>query len=203
MTYVVPNYFKQNNYKNFSKIDNLYLLKYITKHKNDFVQVRTTMHSLVVLIEGAKIIHINNNDINVNNNELTLLSQNNYYISQRITKQNQYKSFIIYFDDNFIFDFIKKYKISINTNNTNELLKINYKKDLFLKNTIEQFIEFFDNSFDEYLLKLKIEEIFLHINRINPNNLANFIKLILNTAQDRISFIIQSNIDITQSIEDN
>ena len=202
MTYVVPNYFKQNNYKNLIQIDNLYCLKYITKQKSDFVQVRTTMHSLVVLIEGSKIVHINNNDIKVNSNEITLLTQNNYYMSERITSNNQYKSFLIYFDDNFIFDFIKEFKIDINTSDENELLKLNYKKDISLNNTINEFQNFIDNNFDKNLLKLKIHEIFLHIYRIDKNNLISFFNSILNTAQDRTSFILESNIDILQNISD-
>ena len=202
MTYVVPNYFKQNNYKNLIQIDNLYCLKYITKQKSDFVQVRTTMHSLVVLIEGNKIVHINNNDIKVNSNEITLLTQNNYYMSERITSNNQYKSFLIYFDDDFIFDFIKEFKIDINTSDENELLKLNYKKDISLNNTINEFQNFIDNNFDKNLLKLKIHEIFLHIYRIDKNNLISFFNSILNTAQDRTSFILESNIDILQNISD-
>ena len=202
MTYVVPNYFKQNNYKNLIQIDNLYCLKYITKQKSDFVQVRTTMHSLVVLIEGNKIVHINNTDIKVNNDEITLLTQNNYYMSERITSNNQYKSFLIYFDDDFIFDFIKEFKIDINTSDENELLKLNYKKDISLNNTINEFQNFIDNNFDKNLLKLKIHEIFLHIYRIDKNNLISFFNSILNTAQDRTSFILESNIDILQNISD-
>jgi len=202
MTYVVPNYFKQNNYNNLIQIDNLYCLKYITKQKSDFVQVRTTMHSLVVLIEGNKIVHINNTDIKVNNDEITLLTQNNYYMSERITSNNQYKSFLIYFDDDFIFDFIKEFKIDINTSDENELLKLNYKKDISLNNTINEFQNFIDNNFDKNLLKLKIHEIFLHIYRIDKNNLISFFNSILNTAQDRTSFILESNIDILQNISD-
>ena len=202
MTYVVPNYFKQNDYKNFIQIDNLYCLKYITKFKSDFVKVRTTMHSLAVLLQGSKIIHINKKDININSGNITLLTQNNYYMSQRIINHKKYKSFLIYFDDKFIQEFIEKYKIPLNTNTTLELFTIDFQKDLSLKTCIDQFRHFLDNNFDEHLQKIKIEEIFLHIYRINKNSLTAFFKEIINTSKDRTNFILESNIDILQSIHD-
>lgn len=45
MTYIVPNFFIENNYNNLIKIDNLLALNYITKTSNDSVNVRTTMHA--------------------------------------------------------------------------------------------------------------------------------------------------------------
>jgi len=42
-----------------------------------------------ILLEGSKIIHANNKDISINSNEIYFLTQNNYYISERITNINQ------------------------------------------------------------------------------------------------------------------
>jgi len=202
MTYVVPNYFKENNYNNLIQIDNLYCLKYITKFKNDLVEVRTTMHSLVVLLEGKKIVHLNNKDLEIHKNEITLLTQNNYYMSERIVNSKEYKSFVIYFDDKFVFDFIKKYSLNISSKNDLELFKLNYKDDENFTNTINSFQNYIDAKLNTNLLKLKIQEIFLHIFRLNTIQMNNFLNSILKTANDRISFILESNIDILQSVDD-
>jgi len=104
LTYVVPNFFIENNNNNLIKIDNLFCLNYITKQKSDFISVRTTMHCMIILLDGSKVIHLKDTDINVNSNEICFLTQNNYFMSERITKDLNYKSLIIYFDDKFIFE---------------------------------------------------------------------------------------------------
>ena len=202
MTYVVPNYFKENNYKNLIQIDDIYCLKYITKFKNDLVEIRTTMHSLVVLLEGKKIVHLKNENLQINTNEITLLTQNNYYMSERIINNKQYKSFVIYFDDKFVFDFIKKYNIDISSRNDLELFKLTYKDDENFDDTIKSFQNYIDTKLNTNLLKLKIQEIFLHILRVNKIQMNDFLNTILKTSKDRISFILESNIDILKSVDD-
>ena len=202
MTYVVPNYFKENSYNNLIQIDNIYCLKYITKFKNDLVQVRTTMHSLVVLLEGKKIVHLNNEDLEIHKNEITLLTQNNYYMSERVINNKEYKSFVLYFDDKFIFDFIKKYNLDISSKNDLALFKLTYKDDENFENTINSFQNYIDTKLNTNLLKLKVEEIFLHILRINKIQMNDFLNTISKTANDRTIFILESNIDILQSLDD-
>jgi AraC-like DNA-binding protein len=202
LTYIVPNYFIENKYTNLIKIDNLLCLNYITKNQNDFVYARTTMHSMGILLEGSKIIHANNKDININSNEICFLTQNNYYISERITNNLKYKSMIVYFDDKFIFDFIKKYNIKIDIKEKNSIIKINYKNDILFDNNIEIFQQYLEKKFNQNLLKLKIEEIFLQSIRLNEKVLYSFINSILSTSKDRIKFILESNIDLIQTLDD-
>lgn len=79
MTYIVPNYFIENNYKNLIQIDEFWCLNYITKKQNDFVDARNTMHSMNILLEGSKVIHAKDEEITINTNEIVFLAQNNYY----------------------------------------------------------------------------------------------------------------------------
>ncbi len=202
MTYIVPNYFIENNYSNLIRIDNLLCLNYITKNKNDFINARTTMHSVVILLDGSKIVHMNSQDISVSCDEICFLTQNNYYISERITNNSKYKSLIIYFDDRFIFDLISKYNLTINTKEQQNIIKINYKKDVLINNTVNIFQEYLKNKLDTNLLKLKIEEIFLQVFRLNNMVLSKFINSILSTSKDRTKFILESNIDLIQNIDD-
>ena len=81
MTYIVPNYFIENNDKNFTKIDNLFCLNYINKQNSDSISIRTTMHSMILLLDGSKVIHLKDRDIHINYNEMCFLTQNNYFMS--------------------------------------------------------------------------------------------------------------------------
>ena len=68
------------------------------------------MHSMGVVIEGSKVIHLSNEDVNIEKTDVFFLTQNNYYMSERLVDDSKYKSLLVYFDDKFIFDFINKYK---------------------------------------------------------------------------------------------
>ena len=202
MTYIVPNYFIENNYKNLIKIDKLWCLNYITKSQNDFVDARNTMHSMNILLQGSKIIHTKNKDITISINEILFLTQNNYYMSERMTNKSKYKSMIIYFDDKFIFEFVKKYKIDIQTKESKNLIKVAYKQNIVFANSIESFQQYLENKFDTNLLKLKIEEILLHTMRVNTKEFSSFLNAVISTSQDRLLYILESNIDVINSVHD-
>ena len=202
MTYIVPNYFIENSYKNLINIDGLLCLNYITKTQNDFVDARNTMHSMNILLEGSKIIHTTDEDITISTNEILFLTQNNYYMSERITKESKYKSMILYFDDKFIFEFVKKYKIVVQTQQRKNLVSIGYKDDETFAKSVLSFSEYLDKKFDTRLLKLKIEEILLHALRVNAKAFNSFINTVLTTSQERVLYILESNIDLIQNVDE-
>ncbi len=202
MTYIVPNYFIENNYPNLLKIDNLLCLNYITKNKDNTVYARTTMHSICILLEGSKTIHLNDKNITVNKGEICFLTQNNYYISERLTNNLQYKSLLIYFDDKFIFDFIEKFNIKIENKNKNNIAKVTYLNDKLFENNIKTFQQYLNEKLDQNFLKLKIEEILLQVVRLNNKLMYSFLNSILSTSQDRIKHILESNIDLINTLDD-
>ena len=201
MTYIVPNYFIENNYKNLTKIDSLLCLHSIKKTQNDFVDARNTMHSMNILIEGSKIIHTANENLTVSEKEICFLTQNNYYMSERMTKESRYKSLILYFDDTFILEFIKKYKLQLTTTGEQNSLQISYGSDKYFLDNIIQFEEYLEKSFSTELLKLKVEEIFLQTLRLSPENFHSFLNTIINKTESRTLHILESNIDMIENIE--
>jgi len=202
LTYIVPNYFIENNYPNLRTIDNLLCINYITKSKNDSVYARTTMHSMGIMLEGSKVIHLNDRDVIIESGSISFLAQNNYYMSERLTDALKYKSLLVYFDDKFIFDFIQKYNIKIPTKEEINIASVNYNKDTLFNNNVKDFQLYLEKNIDKNLLKLKIEEIFLQAIRLNSHQLHSFIYSILSTSQDRIKFILESNIDLIQTLND-
>ena len=202
MTYIVPNYFIQNKYKNLVKIDELFCLNYITKSQNDFVDARNTMHSMNILLEGSKVIHTTDEDVTISSNEICFLTQNNYYMSERMTRDSKYKSMIIYFDDKFIFEFVKKYKIMLQTQDSKNLISVNYKHDGLFTNSVLSFVKYLEKKLDTNLLKLKIEEILLHTLRVDTKAFSTFINAVLSRSSDRILYLLESNVDIMQSLDD-
>jgi len=202
MTYIVPNYFLENNYKNLTKIDSLLCLHSIQKTQNDFVDARNTMHSMNILIEGSKIIHTATENITISAREICFLTQNNYYMSERMTKESRYKSMILYFDDNFVLEFIKKYKLQLRTAEERDSLEINYGSDKYFLENIIQFEEYLEKGFSSELLKLKVEEMFLQTLRLSSKKFHAFLNAIINKTEARSLHILESNIDMIENIED-
>lgn len=202
MTYVVPNYFIEKEYKTLTKIENLICINYITKTKNNSVYARTTMHSMGIVLEGSKVIHQNDKDLIVESGSISFMSQNNYYLSERLTEDAKYKSLIVYFDDQFIFEFLKKYKIGFTAKKGESIITANYKKDPLFFDNVKELQSYLAEGVGEMLLKLKIEEIFLQVLRLEPKKMESFINELLFTSQERISYILESNLDLIQTLED-
>ena len=153
-------------------------------------------------MEGSKIIHLEESDIYLEPKEMCFLTQDNYFMSERIAENSSYRSLIIYFDDRFVFDLLLKYKIIINSTDENSIIKLNFAQDSLLDNNIFLFQEYINKRLDNNLLKLKIEEIMLHSLRINKNLFSSFIRAVTSTSQNRIKFILESNIDLIQNLDD-
>jgi len=202
LTHVLPNFFLEDKTTEFTKIDDLLCFNYINKNKSDFISVRTVMHCMIILIDGSKIIHLENSNVNINAGEICFLTQDNYFMSERLVNNTNYKALIIYFDDKYIFDTLLKYKIEINTIEKKNIVKLNYKKNTLINANVQLFQDYISQELDTNLLKLKIEEIFLHALRINPLLLSSFINEITSKSQDRIKYILESNIDLIQTLND-
>ncbi len=71
-----------------------------------------------------------------------------------------------------------------------------------MKSNISLFQEYINKKLDNNLLKLKIEELILHSIRINKNLFTSFLKSITSTSQNRTKFILESNIDLIQTLDD-
>lgn len=177
-------------------------MNYICKKQDSSIYARTTMHFISVLLEGKKTVHLKDENIIVNSKEICFFTQNNYFMSERLVENKTYKSLVIYFDDNFIFDFINKYNIDINIKEQSDIGVISYKKDSLFSTCVDTFQEYIDKNFDENLLKLKIEEIFLNAIRVDKEFVFSYFNKILSTSQDRIKFILESNIDLIHSLSD-
>ena len=157
---------------------------------------------MIILLDGAKVLHFKDSDMFVNSQEICFLSQHNYFMSEQLTEYFNYKSLIVYFDDKFIFDLIQKYEIATNTRDRQNVVKINTSQDMLLQSNISLLQKYINKKLAASLIQLKIEEILLHALRINNKLFTSFLHSILSTSQDRIKFILESNIDIIQNLDD-
>lgn len=202
MTYVVPNFFIDNKHQSLHQAGSLYCLNYMSKTKSDFVSIRTTMHCMIMMLEGEKIAHLKDGDISISSSEICFLTQNNYFLSERLTKEGKYKSLLVYFDDDFVADFVQKYKIDVRSSQQKDVVTVNYKRKEYYHHCLKDLSRYLMSELDAHFIRLKVEEILLHALREKPKELGQFLATILASSQDRIKYILESNIDLLKSIED-
>ena len=201
MTHVLPNFLIDNKDFHLTKIDELFCLRYETSTENSTKFIRTTMHSMILLLSGKKVISLDSQKMNLYPNDIALLVQNNYFMSERLFEKPPYKVVVIYFDDAFTLDFIQRYDIELKSSPAEGAIYIQ-NRDKLLQNNITMFENYLDDKMPNKLLKLKIEEIFLSLFHTNKEMMLSFFKSIISTSKDRIEYILQSNIDLIENVED-
>ena len=202
MTYVVPNYFIEKSDSRILDLENLYCVNYITKYRDDFLSIRNTMHAIMIPIVGQKIITTKETKIDITSSNICFLYQNNYFLSKRVNDNLKYKSIVLFFNDKFVLDFIKKYELKIEKKSEIELFNFDYDNFEEIKTVIKSFENYLEKDFSAVLLKLKIEELLLLVLEKNEKSLIEFFNKIVNTTKDRIKYILESNLDLVDSFED-
>lgn len=202
MTYIVPNYFIEKSDSRILDLENLYCVNYITKYRDDFLSIRNTMHAIMIPIVGQKIITTKETKIDITSSNICFLYQNNYFLSKRVNDNLKYKSIVLFFNDKFVLDFIKKYELKIEKKSEIELFNFDYDNFEEIKTVIKSFENYLEKDFSAVLLKLKIEELLLLVLEKNEKSLIQFFNKIVNTTKDRIKYILESNLDLVDSFED-
>jgi len=202
MTITLPNFFLENSPLYQIIKDERFVCAKSVLHKKGKLSIRICTHMLIIVKNGEKILHLKKEDKKVQNNEIIFLTQGNYFMSEIVSKDNSYETILICFDDKFILEFIKKYKLQIQTNLHSDLVII--KKDPLINLNIESLDAIFEihpsNTIE--LLKLKTEELFLYALAHNEKILHSFLSTIIETSNSRIKYILESNLDIIQNLHD-
>lgn len=202
MIVTLPNYLTQN--PNLYKLiyDDSFISSKSINYKKDKLSLRNSSHMIILLIDGGKVLHLKDEDIKVDESEILYLSQGNYFMTEKISSKNAYESILICFDDEFILKFLKKYNIKIQIKQIKSIISV--KKDNFLSLAVSTINEYFNSNLENKLelLKLKTEELFLYTLSKDKQNFLAFLNSIISTKSSRIKYILESNLDIINSVDD-
>lgn len=202
MTITLPNYIFEN--KELYQIinDESVIASKSSKYKKDMISLRNSMHLVILLINGGKTLHLKNSDITIDTRDILYLSQGNYFMSEIIGDKNSFESILIFFDDEYVFNFIKKYNIALVANEEKDVLLL--KRDEFISTCINTINKYYKNSIENSLdlVKLKLDELFLYSFSKDKKIFSAFLNKILQTKSSRIKYILEENIDIINSVDD-
>lgn len=202
MRYLVPNCIVEEFPNMIISSDKNFIVAKISKTTKSKVTIHTLMHSMSFLEEGTKRVYFKEYEKVLNKGSIFFLAQGNYYMSDMLESESMCKSTAIYFDDKFILDFIGKYQIDLESYGTEVL--VDFPSDKMLRHIMESYL-FYVNSDIKHkseILKLKTEEIFLYLLNVAKPTFCKFLKEITKSSKDRIRYVLESNIELINTVED-
>jgi len=158
------------------------------------------MHGLTLIQEGNKEVELKGNLFKISEKQAIFFAQGNYFSNQN---SKDYQSLTIFFDDNFVVDFVKKYELTLLGKSKGITVRDyrNHKNILTLIASISSTHQK-STSQQKSLLKLKIELLFLEFYEAYPKDMQGFFKHIVETSSKRMRYILEENIDILEKVSD-
>jgi len=202
MTVIVPNYFIENEPQNVINSDDMFTVTYFSQKNNDNIAVRNVMHVMILLVEGSKHLQYKNTQKTLNAGDIFLLTQGNYFMREILSHKGKYESVMVCFDDIFVLDFISKYKIDLETALGTSV--VSFSSSATLKTLMNSYVQYTQSSFEHKsaIVKLKTEEIFLHLLDEHKSSFCSYLKEILGSSTQRVRYVLEANLDLIDSVDD-
>lgn len=202
MTYIVPNYFLEENPSALIGSNGVFLLAYSSGSSQDSLVVHNTMHAMILLRKGQKQITHRQDTWTLDPGDILLLTQDNYIMSERIDSGGEYASMLIYFDDRFVLDFLEKYSVEIHSDCSKPLAV--FRGDS-LQASIVETIDFYAGTplkMRHEILRLQLETVLLYLIGRDANRLETFFNKVVEKSPHRVMHILESNLDMIETVED-
>lgn len=202
MTVIVPNYFLENRPQNVISSDDMFSVTYFSQKNTDNIAVRNVMHVMILLVEGSKHLQYKNTQKTLHTGDIFFLTQGNYFMREFLSHKGKYESVLVCFDDSFVLDFIKKYKIELAKFFRSSV--VSFSSSRMLKALMNSYVEYTHSSFRHKsdIVKLKTEEIFLHLFDEHKISFCSYLKEIQSSSKERVRYVLEANLDLIDSVED-
>lgn len=202
MTFIVPNYFLEQQPSKVITAEKLFSVTYSSRKNNDNIAVRNTTHVMILLTKGSKTLKTYNAEYHLKSGDILLLTQGNYFMSEILSEAGEYEAIMIYFDDSFIADFVSKYEIGLEESSSKDIAI--FSSNALLKNLTASYKLYMNQNLTKQsdIIKLKTQEIFLHLLELDKKNFCAYLYAVSSTAKERVKHILEANLDIIESVED-
>ncbi|HHD75804.1 MAG TPA: AraC family transcriptional regulator [Campylobacterales bacterium] len=202
MTYLVPNYYLEEQPTALISSDSLFSMSYSTKRAQDKIYMRNTTHVMILLKKGVKELTTNKQKRILKTGDILFLTQGNYFMSEVLSSDGVYEALLVYFNDEFIMNFLSRYSIKL-TNTISQNI-VSFSSDRLLQSLIDSFELYIDKELEHQnaIIKLKTEEIFLHLLSEHREEFYAFLNAIKHSTKDRVKYILEANLDLIESVED-
>ncbi len=116
------------------------------------------------LVEGNKELITHDQTVTIENDKFIFIKSGNCLMSENLSPSNQYRSILLFFSDEMVSNFCRKYEVGVsNTANTNPYQICDY--DIYITNFLESLKQIinYKPTLQQQLLKPKFEEIMLYL----------------------------------------
>lgn len=170
----VPDYLlSQQHFYNVQADDATYV-EYVQFHQQIRKSIEITKHTLMVTIQGEKIIHTDYGDYKLSPSTAVFLCRGAYVTSELLAEDHKiYQAMLFFLDDTFLKNFIADSNllplIDVSQEKTDGLhnspIVFPVEVSLFLKSGIESLFPHFthQSAYCKYLVKLKLYEVLLSL----------------------------------------
>jgi len=160
------------------------------KLKLDYAQ-----NMLCFLIKGVKEIYDETDHYTMNQEQIGLVSSGNMLMTERVTLRQEFESLLLFFSNEFLTSFLKKYEIIIKDQSDDHPPVIAFPKDNYLLN-FQHSMKILEHDFGKRNFRIaKMEEILLYLYEKYPDQIRGFIsKSITKTRNRPLVQIIQNHL---------
>ena len=202
MTYIVPNHLLEHMPDKVISSDSLFTFAYTSTSTQKRIAVRNTTHVMILITSGSKTIYLGEDEQSFKAGDIVLLTQGNYFMSEVAGDKGIYEAVLIYFEDAFIMDFMKKHQIHPASNTSHNM--ISFSSGKLLQPLISSYKLYIHQNLQEQneIIKLKTEEIFLHLLTKDRPLFYAWLQAITASSKHRILHILEANLDMIETIDD-
>lgn len=160
--YSIPSLFFDDSIGNDMR--SCFIKPYTNTNNIDKASVLMETHLLSFVLEGEKSVIMPDSTVTAGKESFLLLKKGQCLMTERLSSSNSFKSLLIFFDDNFFFQFIKKHDILLPKTITDTRFLV-YRKNSLLNSIAHSLLPYFDHKkdLDERVMKVKLEELLLQI----------------------------------------
>jgi len=132
------------------------------------------------LEQGEKIVHYADSKTTITSDHFAILSSGNCLITEKLPVNNDYRSFMLFFDNAALMNFFVKYTTIISeiSPKPNRIKKpfLVFEKDAIIRNYIDslKLVQLKQESFSDKIIELKFEELMLHLLEKYPDEILSF-----------------------------
>ncbi|MFC5410192.1 helix-turn-helix domain-containing protein [Larkinella bovis] len=172
---------------------------------------RSMLHSnaISLVISGKKTMHFAEKVVRIQDDEFHFLSAGNCLVSMDLSEETVFRSILIFFDNQVLADFYRKYEKLIQTKRASLTIStepyVAFRKDAFTRQFIESLtiLTQLGGAISEEMKQLKLEELLLYLLTTNPQTLLSFQSVPQTDGDDwQLRKAVEANLTSPVSIEE-
>lgn len=161
-------------------------------------------NAISLVISGSKRMMFADKTVNINSDEFHMLSAGNCLASIELSKDQEFRSILVFFDNRVLTDFYLKYKDLCDHKPKPHQSYLAFKKDAFIQHYIDSLHLLMQSGrILEEMSQLKFEELMVYLIKKSPAEILSFqIKTRSDFDDFQIRKTVETNIDSDLTLDD-